>query len=257
MPVLHTKNVTLAYNNKIVAKELNLEILQGKITVLIGPNASGKSTILKALSRTLKPKEGTVYLNNQDINKKASKEIAKQIAFLSQSPSAPESLTVTELVSYGRFPYQKWGMGLENQDYQAIETALKKTGLNNLAHKTLNSLSGGQKQVAWLAMILAQDTNILLLDEPTTFLDVAHQLSLLKLLTKLNSESGCTIVMVLHDINQAARYAQHIIVISEGTIFARGTPHEVITTPLLKQVFAVNADVIDNPHTQTPMYIPY
>ena len=255
--MLHTRDLTLAYSDKVVVENLNLEVLEGKITALVGPNGSGKSTILKALARTLKPKKGRVYLNSEDIYQKSSKEVAKQIALLPQDPYAPPNLSVKELVSYGRFPYQNYFGNLNKKDHKVISWALKQVDMEKLADKPLNNLSGGQKQSAYLAMALAQDTPILLLDEPTTFLDIAHQLTLLNFLKRLNSERASTIVMVLHDLNLASRYAQNIIAFREGKVLARGTPREVMTPHILQRVFTVNAKIIEDPYMGVPICIPF
>ncbi len=255
--MLHTIDVTLAYGDTIVTENLNLEIPKGQITALVGPNGSGKSTILKALARALKPRKGYVYLDDEDIYLKPPKQVAQKIALLSQNPYAPKGLSVRELVSYGRFPYQNYFGGLSEKDNSIINWALEQTGVNELANTPLSSLSGGQKQSVWLAMALAQDTTILLLDEPTTFLDIANELTLLNFLSEFKLEKGCTIVMVLHDLNQASRYAEHIIFLLEGTVLATGTPNEVITPKVLQKVYGVSAEVIKDAHTGAPIYIPY
>ncbi len=255
--MLHTKNLTLAYNDKIVVENLNLEIPKGKITALVGPNGSGKSTVLKALARALKPKRGQIYLNNEDIYQKSNREVAKQIALLPQDPYAPENLTVRELVSYGRFPYQNYFGILNKKDNKVISWALEQLGISKFADKPLNNLSGGQRQSAYLAMVLAQDTPVLLLDEPTTFLDIAHQLTLLNFLKRFNSEKTSTIVMVLHDLNQASRYAKNIVAFWRGKILIQGTPKEVITPQVLQRVFAVSAKIIKDPYMGVPICIPF
>ena len=254
--MLQARNLTLAYNSKVVVENLNLEIPKGKITAFIGPNGSGKSTILKALARALKPKKGQVYLNNENIYQKPSREIAQQISLLPQNPSAPENLSVKELVSYGRFPYQNYFGTLSNKDNKVISWALEQVGISKFANKPLSNLSGGQKQSAYLAMILAQKTSILLLDEPTTFLDIAHQLTLLSFFKRFNNEKAITIVMVLHDLNQASRYAQNIVALSKGKVLAQGIPSEIITPQVIQRVFAVNAKIIKDPYMNVPMCIP-
>ncbi len=253
--MLQTKNLTLAYNNKIVVENLDLEIPKGKITALVGPNGSGKSTILKALARALKPKKGKVYLDGEDIYQKLSKQVAKQIVLLPQDPSAPEELTVKELVSYGRFPYQNPFGTLSKEDSSMINWALEQTEITKLVDKPLNNLSGGQKQSAWLAMTLARGASIMLLDEPTTFLDIAHQLALLNFLKDFKLQQECTIVIVLHDLNQASRYAEYIVAFLGGKVLARGSPKEIMTPEVLKKVFDVNTKIIKNPHTSVPICI--
>ena len=255
--MLHARNLTLAYNDKIVVENLDLEIPKGKITALVGPNGSGKSTILKALARALKPKKGQVYLNNEDIYRKSSREVAQQISLLPQDPYAPENLSVKELVSYGRFPYKNYFGTLSKKDNKVISWALEQVGISKFANKPLSNLSGGQKQSAYLAMVLAQETSILLLDEPTTFLDVAHQLTLLSFLKRFNSEKASTIIMVLHDLNQASRYAQNIVALLKGKVFTQGTSREVITPQVLQSVFAVDAKIIKDPCMDVPIYIPF
>lgn len=254
---LYTERLMLAYNDRIIVEDLNLSIPKGKITALVGANGSGKSTILKAMVRILKPKDGTVYLDGQAIHKQPTKKVARQMAILPQSPEAPSGLTVRELVSYGRFPYQSGFGTLNEEDRRMIEWALEVTGMTIFADRPVDNLSGGQRQRAWIAMALAQGTELLLLDEPTTFLDMAHQLEVLKLLQKLNSEEGRTIVMVVHDLNHASRFAQHMVAIKKGTVTAEGEPAQVMTPEVLHTVFGIRADIVPDPRTGVPICIPY
>ncbi|CAN5503211.1 ABC transporter ATP-binding protein [soil metagenome] len=257
MSRLHAEALSLAYTGQLVVDNLSVEIPEGKITALVGANGSGKSTILKALARVLKPQGGAAYLDGKAIHREPTKAIAQQIAILPQNPEAPDGLTVKELVSYGRFPYQKGFGTLSIDDKKIIYWALDVTGMVELAGRPVGELSGGQRQRAWIAMALAQGTSMLLLDEPTTFLDMAYQMEVLQLLERLNREEGRTIVMVVHDLNHAARYAQHIIAILDGTVAAAGPPHEVITHDMLRHVFAIKADIIPDPSCGVPLCIPF
>lgn len=254
---LTTRKLTVAYNDgQPIVLNLDLAIPRGKITVIVGPNGCGKSTLLKSLARLLKPISGTVYLDSNSIFKLSTKEVAKQLAILPQSPTAPEGLTVEELVAQGRYPYQNWLQQWSIDDEKITQQALGTTGLLELAGRSLDSLSGGQRQRAWIAMALAQDTEILLLDEPTTFLDLAHQIELLDLLYDLNHFQERTIVMVLHDLNQACRYGDNLIVLRDGQIVTQGHPEEVMTVGMVRLVFGLESQIIQDPVTGTPMCIP-
>jgi iron complex transport system ATP-binding protein len=254
---LQTQHLSLAYQDVLVVDDLNLSIPLGKITALIGANGSGKSTILKALARILKPRGGAAYLDGKAIHRLPSRQVARRLAILPQNPAAPDGLLVRELVSYGRFPHQRGFSGLSGEDKQRIDWALSITGMTAFAERPVGSLSGGQRQRAWIAMALAQNTDILLLDEPTTFLDMAHQLEVLQLLKRLNAREGRTIVMVVHDLNHASRFADYLVAIAAGVVVAAGQPCEVMTPELLGRVFAIEADVIPDPRTGAPMCIPY
>lgn len=254
---LTTRKLTVTYNNgQPILLNLDLAIPRGKITVIVGPNGCGKSTLLKSLARLLKPISGTVYLDSNSIFKLPTKEVAKKLAILPQSPTAPEGLTVEELVAQGRYPYQSWLQQWSVDDEKITQQALATTGLLELAGRSLDSLSGGQRQRAWIAMALAQDTEILLLDEPTTFLDLAHQIELLDLLYDLNHSQGRTIVMVLHDLNQACRYGDNLIVLQDGKIVTQGHPEQVMTVGMVRLVFGLESQIIQDPVTGTPMCIP-
>lgn len=257
MATLNTSHLDIAYEDRLIVQDLNISIPQGKITALVGANGSGKSTILKTMARILHPKGGSVLLDGKSIHKQSTREVAKQLAILPQNPTAPEGLTVYELVSYGRFPHQKGFGGLKSEDRDVINWAIEATGMNEFSDRALEHLSGGQRQRAWIAMALAQETDILFLDEPTTFLDMAHQLEVLQLLEELNAESGRTIVMVVHDLNHAARYAHHMIAIKKGQAIAVGAPEEVVTSEVLRQVFGIEADIVTDPRSGVPLCLPY
>lgn len=254
---LKTANLDIAYEDRLIVEDLNVEIPQGKITALVGANGSGKSTILKTMARIMNPKGGSVLLDGKSIHKQSTREVAKQLAILPQNPTAPEGLTVTELVSYGRFPYQKGFGSMKAEDRKMVEWAIQVTGMSEFHDRPIDQLSGGQRQRAWIAMALAQDTDILFLDEPTTFLDMAHQLEVLHLLEYLNTSEKRTIVMVVHDLNHAARYAQHMIAIKKGKAEAVGTPTEVMSPDVLREVFGIEADIVTDPRTGVPLCLPY
>lgn len=253
---LRTESLQLGYDGEAVVHGLDLEIRHGKITVICGANACGKSTLLRGMARLLKPRHGTVYLDGQSIARLPTKQVALRLGLLPQTPSAPEGLTVEDLVGRGRFPHQKWFQQWTKDDEQAVETALNLTGTAELRYRPVDELSGGQRQRAWVAMALAQETSILLLDEPTTFLDLAHQVEVLDLLAELNRTQGRTIVMVLHDLNEACRYAHHIVAMREGRIHAEGPPQDVVNASLVSEVFGVEAKIIEDPLSGTPLCIP-
>lgn len=257
MSRLFAEHLHIAYGDKMIVNNLNLRILDGKVTALVGANGSGKSTILKTLARIMQPSQGGVFLDGKSIAKMQTKEVAKQLAILPQNPVAPEGLTVSELVSYGRFPHQKGFGSLTKEDKEIIHWALEVTGMITFADRPIEQMSGGQRQRAWIAMALAQGTDILFLDEPTTYLDMAHQLEVFKLLERLNREEGRTIVMVVHDLNQASQYAHHIVAISQGEVVSEGAPQDVITCAMLQQVFGIHADVIVDPRTGAPLCLPF
>jgi iron complex transport system ATP-binding protein len=253
---LSANNLTLGYDGVTIVKNLDLTIHPGKITVLVGANGCGKSTLLRGLARLLKPEKGTVYLDAADLFKLSTKEVAKKLGILAQSPIAPEGLTVRDLVACGRFPYQNWLQQWTKEDERLVEIALETTGMQELAERELDTLSGGQRQRAWIAMALAQDTDILLLDEPTTFLDLAHQIEVLDLLWELNQNHGRTLVMVLHDLNQACRYADYLVAVKQGRVYTHGTPEEVMNATTVQEVFTLDAEIITDPVSGTPMCIP-
>ncbi|MBD1879519.1 ABC transporter ATP-binding protein [Coleofasciculus sp. FACHB-T130] len=253
---LSTRRLTLAYEGVPIIKNLDLAIPEGKITALVGANGCGKSTLLRGLARLLKPRNGTVYLDAADLFKLSTKEVAKQLGILPQGPVAPEGLTVRDLVALGRYPYQNWLQQWSKEDERLVALALATTGMTELAERSLDTLSGGQRQRAWIAMALAQDTEILLLDEPTTFLDLAHQIEVLDLLLELNQTQGRTLVMVLHDLNQACRYADYLVAVKEGCVYAHGTPMQVMTEAMVREVFGLGCRIVEDPVAGTPMCIP-
>ena len=254
---LSTNNLTIAYNKKIIINNLEIVIPERKITSIIGPNGCGKSTLLKAIGRILKPERGSVYLDGIDIYTLNTKEVAKKMSILPQSPKAPSGITVGELVSYGRFPHQHGLKKLTVEDKQIIQWAMDITKLSEYEVTLVDNLSGGQRQRVWIAMALAQQTDIILLDEPTTYLDLAYQLEILELLYRLNKEQGCTIAMVLHDLNLASRFSDYIIAMRSGKIIEYGTPDEVICEDVLKKTFNINADIIKDSTSKKPICISY
>lgn len=257
MNSIATENLAVAYDEKLVVDDLDMQIPQGKITSIIGPNGCGKSTVLKAVGRILKPKNGVVYLNGDDIHRLSTKEIAQKMAILPQSPQAPAGLTVGELVAYGRFPHQRGFGKLKPEDKEIIQWALEVTRLTELETTAVDNLSGGQRQRVWIAMALAQQTDLILLDEPTTYLDLAYQLEVLELLYRLNREQGCTIIMVLHDLNLAARFSDYMIAIRCGNIIKHGTPEEVMIAQVLKETFHIDAQIVKEPRTGRPTCVSY
>ena len=257
MNSIATENLAVAYDETLIVDDLYMQIPKGKITSIIGPNGCGKSTVLKAVGRILKPKGGMVYLNGDDIRRLSTKEIAQKMAILPQSPQAPAGLTVGELVAYGRFPHQKGFGKLKPEDKEIVRWALEVTKLTEHEIKAVDNLSGGQRQRVWIAMALAQQTDLILLDEPTTYLDMAYQLEVLELLYRLNREQGCTIVMVLHDLNLAARFSDYMIAIRCGDIISHGTPEEVITQKVLRETFQIDAVIMKEPKTGRPTCVSY
>ncbi|HEY0216090.1 MAG TPA: ABC transporter ATP-binding protein [Cellulomonas sp.] len=248
--------LTLGYEERIVSRALDLRIPDDSFTVIVGPNACGKSTLLRALARLLRPTAGEVYLDGAPIRSRPAKETSRRLALLPQSPTAPDGITVVDLVARGRFPHQRLLRQWSPQDEEAVRRAMAATGVGDLADRLAGELSGGQRQRVWLAMVLAQDTPLLLLDEPTTFLDVAHQIDVLDLCRDLHEEQGRTLVAVLHDLNHAARYATHLIAMRDGEVVAEGTPHEVVTEPLVEAVFGLACRVIEDPVTGAPLVLP-
>ncbi|GLX69480.1 ABC transporter ATP-binding protein [Paenibacillus glycanilyticus] len=257
MSMLEAKGISLSYGGASIFEQLNIAIPDGKITVLVGSNGCGKSTLLRALSKLLKPTAGEVTLSGKNLSSIPAKTAAKQLALLPQGPIAPEGLTVLQLVKQGRYPYQSWLQQWSKEDEEAVQSALSATGIVELAERSVLSLSGGQRQRAWIAMTLAQQTGIILLDEPTTYLDLTHQIEVLDLLQEMNERDSRTIVMVLHDINLACRYADHIVAVKNGTIYAQGAPKEIVNAAMIEDVFHLKSDVISDPLYGTPMIVPH
>lgn len=257
MNSITTENLAIAYDESTIVEALDMQIPRGKITTIIGPNGCGKSTVLKAVGCILRSKKGAIYLNGEDMITLSTKEIAQKMAILPQSPTAPRGLTVGELVAYGRFPYQRGFGKLTLNDRQIIAWSLEVTKLSDLEYRSVDTLSGGQRQRVCIAMALTQQTDLILLDEPTTYLDLSHQLEVLELLSDLNKKQGCTIVMVLHDLNLAARFADYMIAIRGGDIICHGTPEEVMVPSVLKEVFHIKAEIIKEPRTGRPVCVTY
>ncbi|MFE7897843.1 ABC transporter ATP-binding protein [Streptomyces sp. NPDC057424] len=252
---LAARGVTVGYGGRVVIDELDVAIPPGVITTIIGPNGCGKSTLLRTLSRLLKPARGSVVLDGEDIGRLRTRDVAKKLGLLPQAPVAPEGLTVADLVARGRHPHQSWLRQWSSDDADVVERALAMTGVSDLADRPVDALSGGQRQRVWISMTLAQGTDLLLLDEPTTYLDLAHAVDVLDLVDDLH-ESGCTVVMVLHDLNLATRYSDNLVVMREGSILAQGHPREVITAELLHEAFGLRARVIDDPVGDRPLIVP-
>ncbi|MGP4013043.1 ABC transporter ATP-binding protein [Streptomyces sp. 4N124] len=253
---LTAQGLTLAYEDRTVVDGLDLQVQDGKVTVIVGPNACGKSTLLRALGRLLKPKRGAVLLDGTELSRIPTRRIARAVGLLPQTPVPPEGITVADLVSRGRQPHQKWWQQWSEADETAVAEAMERTGTAELAERPVDELSGGQRQRVWIAMALAQDTDVLLLDEPTTYLDIAHQVEVLDLVRQLNRERGRTVVAVLHDLNQAARYADHIVAMKAGRIVAQGAPADVVTAELVEEVFGLASVVVPDPVTGDPLVVP-
>ncbi|MFJ4798390.1 ABC transporter ATP-binding protein [Kitasatospora purpeofusca] len=254
-PRLAARGVTVGYGERTVIDALDVTIPTGLVTTIIGPNGCGKSTLLRTLSRLLRPSRGSVVLDGEDIATLRTRDVAKRLGLLPQSPVAPEGLTVADLVARGRHPHQSWLRQWSSDDASVVEDALAMTGVSDLADRPVDSLSGGQRQRVWISMTLAQGTDLLLLDEPTTYLDLAHAIDVLDLVDDLH-ESGRTVVMVLHDLNLAARYSDNLIVMKAGSVLAQGHPRDVVTAELLHEAFDLRARVIDDPVGDRPLIVP-
>ena len=253
---LQASGLSIGYDDTTIVKELSVDIRDGRITVIVGPNACGKSTLLRGLARLLKPTAGQVILDGADINTLHTKEVARRLGLLPQTSIAPEGISVADLISRGRFPHQKLLRQWSADDEAAVAEAMRCTGVTELGGRLVDELSGGQRQRVWVAMVLAQQTPLLLLDEPTTYLDIAHQVELLDLFAMLNRERNHTVVAVLHDLNHACRYADEIVVMKAGSIVTQGDPGTVITADLVRSVYGLECQIIDDPQTGTPLIIP-
>jgi len=253
---LAAEQVTLAYADHLVVRDLDLRLTEGSFTAIVGPNGCGKSTLLRALGRLMRPTGGQVLLDGQAIARTPTREVAKVLGLLPQSPIAPDGLSVADLVARGRHPHQSWLRQWSRDDEAVVAEALSWTDMAELADRPVDELSGGQRQRAWISMALAQGTDLLLLDEPTTYLDLSHQIDVLELVGRLHAERGRTVVVVLHDLNLAARYAQRLVAMKDGVLVASGTPHEVLTEEMLAEVFELEARVMTDPVSGTPMVVP-
>lgn len=255
-PTLGARSIALAYDDRVIAEDLTIDVPTGQVTVIVGANACGKSTLLRGLARLLKPTAGSVVLDGDDIHRLPTKEVATRLGILPQQPVAPEGITVADLVARGRHPHQRFFRQWSSADERAVRAALQATRTADLADRSVDELSGGQRQRVWIALALAQDTPLMLLDEPTTFLDLAHQVEVLDLLAELNERDDRTIVLVLHDLNLACRYADHLVAMKSGTIVAEGPPDEIVTETLVADVFGLEARIVPDPVTDTPLVIP-
>lgn len=253
---LSAGELSLGYGGAPIVKNLSVDLPAGKVTIIVGANACGKSTLLRGLARLLKPSAGVVRLDGEDIHKVPTREIARRLGILPQTPTAPEGITVADLVGRGRSPHQGWFRQWSAADDDAVAAALNVTGTQQLAGRSIDELSGGQRQRVWIAMALAQETDVLLLDEPTTYLDLAHQVEVLDVVSELNARRGITVAIVLHDLNLAARYADHLIAMKSGEIVAEGAPGEVLTAGLVRDVFGLDSVVVADPVVGTPMVVP-
>lgn len=253
---LRADSLTLGYDGRVVVESLDLAVPDGRVTVIVGPNACGKSTLLRSFARLLRPDAGTVTLDGIDVHRVPTRRLATMVGLLPQQPIAPEGITVGDLVGRGRFPRQGMFRQWSSEDEAAVASALRSTDTIHLAARPVDELSGGQRQRVWIAMALAQQTDVLLLDEPTTFLDVTHQIEVLDLLHELNLERGTTIVMVLHDLNLAARYADHLVVMAGGRVVVEGVPADILTPEIIREAFGLDALVIPDPVSGSPLVVP-
>lgn len=256
MCLVQVKDLHIIIKGKKILSDINLEISQGKITSIIGPNGSGKSTLLKTLCRSIRPAKGAVNLNGKNIKSMKIKDFAREVAFLTQHHEGPGDITVKELVEYGRYAHREWWKGNNREDVEIVEWALTKTNLTYFSERTVGTLSGGEQQKAWIAMALAQKPKLLILDEPTSYLDICHQLEVLELVKRLNRDEDITVIMVLHDINQAARFSDELIVLKDGKVFTRGKPLEVINTDNLREVFRVETEISYDNSGSKPIFYP-
>ena len=257
MEAISVRNLSVSYKNNAIIENMDLSIPKGKISIIIGANGCGKSTLLKTIARINKPKTGDIFINDKNIKKIKEKNIAKEVAFLPQGPVCPSGLTVRELVAFGRFPHQKMIGGLNSHDKEVIDWAIEETGLSEFADREVENLSGGQRQRAWIAMTLAQETEIIMLDEPTTYLDMSYQLEVLEVLEKLNKEKQITVVIVLHELNNACRFADNIIGLKKGKVICEGRPIDVITKESLKEIYGVEAHLQVSENGEYPICMEY
>lgn len=257
MEAIRVNNLSVAYEDNIIIDTMNLSIPKGEISIIIGGNGCGKSTLLKSIARVIKPKSGEILINQKNIKHQKEKHIAKQIAFLPQGPICPSGITVRELVAYGRFPHQKMIGGLKNHDKNVIDWAIEETGLKDFEDRGIENLSGGQRQRAWIAMTLAQETEIIMLDEPTTYLDMSYQLEVLEVLERLNKQKKITVVIVLHELNNACRFATNIIGLKKGQVICQGKPKEVITKNTLKEIYGIDVKLQLSEDQKYPICVDY
>lgn len=253
---LYTRGLSAGYDGKPIVQGLDIAVPHGKVSVIIGANGCGKSTLLKTLARLIKPQSGSVLLDGHDIHALPTKKLAQKLGLLPQSSLVPDGIRVSDLVARGRYPYQSFFMGMRKEDYDAVREALELMGITELMDRAVDELSGGQRQRVWIAMALAQQTDVLLLDEPTTYLDVAYQIEILDMLRDLNRRRGTTVVMVLHDINLSSRYADYMFAFKKGALIQQGTPREVVTEQTVREVFELDCMVIDDPVSGTPLIVP-
>ncbi|WP_433223477.1 ABC transporter ATP-binding protein [Dactylosporangium sp. CS-047395] len=253
---LHAEDLTLAYDQRIISTALDVVIPDGSFTVIVGANGCGKSTLLRALSRMIRPTRGAAYLDGRDITRMPAKQLARRLGLLPQSPTAPDGITVADLVARGRYPHQRLLRQWSRDDERIVTESMTATGVLELADRYVDELSGGQRQRVWVAMALAQQTDILLLDEPITFLDIAHQTDVLDLCADLHEHQGYTLVAVLHDLNHACRYATHLIAMRDGAIAAQGPPADIVTAALVEEVFGLRCEIITDPQSGTPLIVP-
>lgn len=257
MEAISVRNLSISYEDNNIIEDMDLSIPKGMITIIIGSNGCGKSTLLKTIARINKPKNGDIFINNKNIKKIKEKDIAKEVAFLPQGPVCPSGLTVRELVAYGRFPHQKLIGGLNSHDKEIIDWAINETGLSDFKDREVENLSGGQRQRAWIAMTLAQETDIIMLDEPTTYLDMSYQLEVLEVLEKLNKEKNITVVIVLHELNNACRFANNIVGLKKGKIICEGKPIDVINKSTLKEIYGISATLTKSENGEYPICMEY
>ncbi|GAA2063035.1 ABC transporter ATP-binding protein [Williamsia deligens] len=256
MSRLTVHDLTVGYDDRVVLDGLSLDIPDDVVTTIVGPNGCGKSTLLRSMSRLLRPRAGVVRLDGTDIADRRPRDLAQVMGMLPQDPVAPSGLSVVELIERGRHPHQRWFRQASPEDDAAVDRAMELTGITDLADRPVDALSGGQRRRVWIALVLAQETEVLLLDEPTTFLDLAHAIDVLDLVRTLSSEHGKTVVTVLHDLNLAVRYSDHIVVMCDGAVLAQGPPDDVITPDLLESAFGLRSMVVRDPVTDGPLVVP-